>query len=74
MKSVVLAAALSLVAGGAFAATAPACTSMVGGKKLTGAALKSHLEKCCADESKSMKLSGAAATSHTKKCVEDGSK
>lgn len=71
MKSIVLAISLSLISSSAFAA---ACTSMMDGKKLVGAALTAHLKKCCEEESKTMKLAGAAADSHTKKCIADGSK
>jgi hypothetical protein len=75
MKSIVLAAALSLVlAGSAFAS----CKSDSADKKLAGAALTSHMKKCesdaktaCEKDSADNKLSGAAKTAHMKKCVAD---
>lgn len=75
MKSIVLAAALSLVfAGSAFAS----CKSESADKKLAGAALTSHMKKCesdaktkCEADSAEKKLSGAAKTSHMKKCISD---
>ena len=75
MKSIVLAAALSLVlAGSAFAS----CKSDSADKKLAGAALTSHMKKCesdaktaCEKDSADKKLSGAAKTAHMKKCVAD---
>ena len=74
MKTLVLAAALSLVASSAFAT----CKSDAADKKLAGAALKSFMTKCEADakktcdaDSASKKLAGAAKTSHMKKCVGD---
>jgi hypothetical protein len=75
MKSIVLAAALSLaLAGNAFAT----CKSDSAEKKLAGAALTSHMKKCetdataaCEKDSAAKKLSGAAKTSHMKKCVAD---
>jgi hypothetical protein len=74
MKSIILAAALSLVATSAFAT----CKSDSAEKKLAGAALTSHMKKCesdakakCEADSKAKKLAGAAKTSHMKKCVAD---
>jgi hypothetical protein len=75
MKSIVLAAALSLVfAGSAFAS----CKSDSADKKLAGAALTSHMKKCesdaktaCEKDSADKKLAGAAKTAHMKKCVAD---
>src|SRR4249920_2038543 len=74
MKTLVLAAALSLVATSAFAT----CKSDAADKKLAGAALKSFMTKCerdatttCETDSKDKKLAGAAKTSHMKKCVAD---
>ncbi|AMN42095.1 hypothetical protein [Rhodoplanes sp. Z2-YC6860] len=74
MKTLVLAAALSLVATSAFAT----CKSDAADKKLAGAALKSFMTKCekdaqtaCDADSAKQKLAGAAKTSHTKKCVTD---
>ena len=74
MKTIIAAAALSLVATGAFAT----CRSDAAGKKLAGAALKSFMTKCekdaaaaCEVDSAAKKLSGAARTSHVKKCVRD---
>ena len=45
MRTVILAAALSLVATSAFAT----CKSESADKKLAGAALTSHMKKCVAD-------------------------
>ena len=74
MKTLVLAAALSLIATGAF----ETCKSDSADKKLAGAALTSHMKKCEADakknceaDSKQKKLRGAAYNSHMKKCVND---
>ena len=74
MKTMVLAAILSLVVTGAQAT----CKSEAADKKLAGAALKSFLTKCendakskCEADSNAKKLAGAARTSHMKKCVAD---
>jgi hypothetical protein len=74
MKTIVLAAVLSLMASSAFAT----CKSDAADKKLAGAALKSFMTKCekdaaatCATDSASKKLAGAAKTSHMKKCTTD---
>jgi len=74
MKTLVLAAALSLVTTSAFAT----CKGDAESKKLAGAALKSFMTKCQADakktcevDSASKKLAGAAKNSHMKKCVTD---
>lgn len=75
MKSIVLAAALSLVASSAFAAS---CKVEAGNKKLAGAAMTSFMTKCetdakatCEKDSVAKKLVGAAKDSHMKKCVSD---
>ena len=76
MKSIVLAAALSLAfTGGASALT---CKEDTAAKKLAGAAATSHMKKCeseakakCEADSASKKLAGAAKTSHEKKCIAD---
>jgi hypothetical protein len=76
MKSIILAAALSLAfAGGASAMT---CKEDTTAKKLAGAAAISHMKKCEADakakceaDSAAKKLAGAAAASHNKKCIAD---
>ena len=76
MKSLVLAAALSLAfTGGASALT---CKEDTAAKKLAGAAATSHMKKCeteakakCEADSTAKKLAGAAKTSHMKKCVAD---
>ena len=74
MKTIVLAAALSLIATSAFAT----CKAESALKKLAGAALTSHMKKCetdaktkCEADSKLKKLAGAAFNSHMKKCVND---
>lgn len=74
MKTIVLAAALSLIASSAFAT----CKSDSADKRLAGAALTSHMKKCEADakkkceaDSAAKKLAGAAKASHMKKCVAD---
>jgi hypothetical protein len=74
MKTLILAAVLSLATTNAFAT----CKSDSADKKLAGAALTSHMKKCEADakakceaDSKEQKLAGAAKTSHMKKCVAD---
>ena len=75
MKRIVLAALLSFVATGAYAAS---CKIEAGNKKLAGAALNSFMKKCetdatatCEADSTAKKLAGAAKTSHMKKCVAD---
>ena len=75
MKSIVYAAAFSLVASSAFAAS---CKVEAGTKKLSGAAMTSFMTKCetdaktaCEKDSVAKKLSGAAKDSHMKKCVSD---
>ena len=74
MKTIILAAVLSLAATSAFAT----CKSDSADKKLAGAALTSHMKKCesdakarCEADSSAKKLAGAAKTSHMKKCVAD---
>jgi hypothetical protein len=74
MKTIILAAALSLAASNAFAT----CKSDSADKRLAGAALTSHMKKCesdakakCSADSKVKKLVGAALGSHMKKCVAD---
>jgi hypothetical protein len=74
MKSMLLAAALSLIVTSAHAT----CKSEAADKKLAGAALKSFMTKCekdaktkCEADSSAKKLAGAARTSHMKKCVLD---
>ena len=74
MKTIILAAVLSLAATNAFAT----CKSDSTDKKLAGAALTSHMKKCetdakarCEADSTAKKLAGAAKTSHMKKCVAD---
>jgi len=75
MKSIVYAAAFSLVASSAFAAS---CKVEAGTKKLSGAAMTSFMTKCetdakatCEKDSMVKKLSGAAKDAHMKKCVGD---
>ncbi len=74
MKTIVLAAALSLIASSAFAT----CKEDSAKMKLAGAALKSHMTKCetdakkaCEADSNKKNLKGAAYNSHMKKCVTD---
>ena len=74
MKTIILAAVLSLAATNAFAT----CKSNSANKKLAGAALTSHMKKCesdtkarCKANSSEKKLAGAAKASHMKKCVAD---
>ena len=74
MRTVVLAAALSLVATSAYAT----CKKDASDKRLAGAALTSFMTKCehdakakCEADSKTKKLFGAAHDSHVKKCVSD---
>jgi hypothetical protein len=77
MRMLVLAAALSLCAGTAYAQGAT-CKAQAVEKKLAGAAQNSFMKKCgedakkaCEADSKSKNLAGAAKTSHMKKCVAD---
>jgi hypothetical protein len=76
MKSIVLAAALSLIFAGS--ASALSCKADSDAKKLSGAARTSHMKKCendakaaCEADSAAKKLAGAAKNSHMKKCVAD---
>ena len=75
MKTVLLAAALSLFAG---TAMAESCTVSATEKKLAGAAKTSFMKKCetdakasCDAQATEKKLAGAAKTSFTTKCVKD---
>ena len=77
MKSIVLAAVMSLVLAGS--ASALSCKADSDAKKLAGAARTSHMTKCekdvtaaCEADSVAKKLAGAAKTSHMKKCVAEG--
>jgi hypothetical protein len=74
MKTLILAAVLSLATTSAFAT----CKSDSADKKLAGAAANSFMKKCetdakakCEADSKEKKLAGAAKASHMKKCVAD---
>ena len=74
-RIILLASALSLVAGTAMADT---CKDQATAKKLAGAALTSFMTKCqkdasttCTTAADDKKLAGAARTSFTKKCVSD---
>ena len=78
MRTLILAAILSLAAFTASAQTATTCKSQADEKKLAGAAQKSFMIKCerdakatCDTSAKDKKLAGAAKTSFTKKCVTD---
>jgi hypothetical protein len=75
MKTILLAAALSLATSGAYAA---ACKVEASNKKLAGAAMTSFMTKCqndakaaCDKSAAEKKLNGAAKDSFTKKCVSD---
>lgn len=75
MKTLIFAAAFSLAASGAFAAS---CKVEAGDKKLAGAAMTSFMKKCetdakaaCDKSAAEKKLAGAAKDSFTKKCVSD---
>ena len=77
MRTLLIAAAFSLAASGAWAQGA-SCKGQAADKKLAGAAMTSFMKKCetdankaCDADSKSRKLSGAAKNSHMKKCVGD---
>ncbi|MGL5165852.1 MAG: hypothetical protein ACRC9K_08190 [Afipia sp.] len=71
MKRLSVLVLLSLFA--AAPAVAQSCNAVSGdGKPLSGAAKKSFMKKCCADNAKSAEgkpLSGAAKTSSIKKCM-----
>jgi hypothetical protein len=81
MRTIVFAAALSLVAASAFISVGYAqdsCTAQATAKKLAGAAKNSFMKKCeteaaakCDANAAGKKLAGAAKTSFTKKCVTD---
>jgi hypothetical protein len=75
MKSIIIAAAMTLAAT---AAMADSCKVEAGKKKLAGAALTSFMKKCetdasaaCEKSAADKKLAGAAKTSYTKKCLAD---
>jgi hypothetical protein len=77
MKSIVIAALVSLFAVGPVAA-ATSCKEQAAEKKLAGAALNSFMTKCqrdaqasCSASAASRNLAGAAKSSYTKKCVDD---
>ena len=74
-RTVVVAVALILTAGNAYAAS---CTAEATDKKLAGAAKSSFMTKCerdasasCDKQAADRKLAGAAKTSFTTKCVKD---
>jgi uncharacterized membrane protein len=81
MRTIVIAAAFSLVAAGTLISAGYAqdtCAAQASAKKLAGAAKNSFMKKCeteagaaCEADSKAKKLAGAAKTSHMKKCVTD---
>ena len=81
MRTIVFAAALSLVAAGAFISVGYAqdsCTARATAQKLAGAAKNSFMKKCeseasaaCEADSSKRKLAGAAKSSHMKKCLTD---
>jgi hypothetical protein len=77
MRTIILAATLSLFAANAYAQTTT-CKAQADQKSLAGAALTSFMKKCesdakktCDADVKAKKLSGAAKNSHMKKCVDD---
>ena len=81
MKKLIVAAAIAVFAGTAFAAS-PACESQANEKKLSGAAKTSFIKKCekdasdavkqtCETQATEKKLSGAARNSFVTKCVKD---
>jgi hypothetical protein len=77
MKTLFLAAGLSLLATGAWAEGAT-CKAGATDKKLAGAAMSSFMKKCetdamatCNATALEKKLAGAAKTSFTKKCISD---
>ena len=77
MKIIILAAAMSLAAMGAWADQST-CASQSSEKKLAGAAKTSFMKKCQADalavctaSATDKKLAGAAKTSFMKKCQAD---
>ena len=81
MKKLIVAAAIAVFAGTAFAAS-PACESQANEKKLAGAAKTSFIKKCekdaadaakktCETQAAEKKLAGAAKTSFVTKCVQD---
>ena len=74
MKTLILAAAISLVAASSWADQAT-CASQASDKKLAGAAKTSFMKKCqadalsaCTSAASDKKLAGAAKTSFMKKC------
>lgn len=77
MKTLLMAAGLSLLAANAWAADTT-CKANAAEKKLAGAAMTSFMKKCEADATAACdasaaerKLGGAAKASFTKKCVAD---
>jgi len=80
MKTItlMLATALMIGAGNAYAEPATTCKAQAAEKKLAGAALTSFMRRCEADagkecdtEAATKRLAGAAKASYTKKCVSD---
>jgi len=82
MKTVILAAAIVLLANGAAYAANPTCEAQAAEKKLAGAAKTSLTTKCekdaaaaaaktCETQAADKKLAGAAKTSFVKKCEKD---
>jgi len=77
MKTLVVAALLTLFAGHTMAAES-SCAAQATEKKIYGAAKTSFMTKCerdmkasCDTQAAEKKLSGAAKTSFTNKCVKD---
>lgn len=75
MKTIIVAALLSLVTGSAMA---DSCTATSASKHLAGAAQTSFMKKCAKDaqtacdaQAAEKKIYGAAKTSFTTKCVKD---
>ena len=82
MKTLILAAAIVLLANGAAYAANPTCEAQAAEKKLAGAAKTSFTTKCekdaaaaaaktCETQAADKKLAGAAKTSFVKKCEKD---
>ena len=82
MKSLLVAAAITLFASTAAFAANPSCEAQAVEKKLAGAAKSSFIKKCdkdateaattaCTNQATEKKLAGAAKSSFMKKCVTD---
>ena len=69
MKRIALITVFFAFTGSAYAADSMSCKPE---KKLSGAALKSSVTKCCNDQAAAKKYSGIVKTNFVKKCMDEG--